>query len=448
MTLGDYNELSVNFEHCVYKLSFPNGKVYFGETMHIKKRLYSHSSVAYRKNNRAYYFPIYRAIRYYTVYKINVEIIFTGTFSECEAYERMMIKEHGTVELGKTYNVLKSSPKGTDKFTTATKKKMSKSISDAWVNSKRKNIIRKNSGNPVWQYSLDGKFIQEWPSCSWAARSLKVAPASINRGINGARSAKGFMWLRAKGNRPKKIKPVWYLPRKDCKPVEVRDKNTHEILYVYKSRKIACLALNLNIKKIKLHINNPNKVASYKGYIFTDASGGYEKYLAKKGAHKNMVNKKLAKMNYIESKYSRNARPIWEYNKSGAFVQEWPSIGFAASRIGLSKNSSSLRNSLKDLKYTCKGRYWMYATGTRPKKYPLFKSTGSTSSASGNFILVKLENINTKQILEFKSLRELSIYLNLKPDTICSYISAYLIKHNVLKTSKIPYKNFIITRSK
>jgi len=81
---------------------------------------------------------------------------------------------------------------------------MAKAISAAWSQSKRKNIIRKHSGYPVWQYTLDGKFVQEWPSINHAIRVTRSK--RISECLSGkVKTTRNSFWKYAKGSRPKKL---------------------------------------------------------------------------------------------------------------------------------------------------------------------------------------------------------------------------------------------------
>ena len=54
---------------------------------------------------------------------------------------------------------------------------------------------RNSTSKPVKQYSIDGEFIQEWPSQSAASRISHVPRTNINKCCNGERESAGnFKW--------------------------------------------------------------------------------------------------------------------------------------------------------------------------------------------------------------------------------------------------------------
>jgi group I intron endonuclease len=60
---------------------------------------------------------------------------------------------------------------------------------------KHKQKLAKAHEKPILQYTIDNKFVKEWPSIESAYKSLKTSPANISAVLHGRqKTAKGFIW--------------------------------------------------------------------------------------------------------------------------------------------------------------------------------------------------------------------------------------------------------------
>lgn len=89
-------------QYCVYKLTFPNGKLYFGITVDFKKRMRSHKHCSVVGGSS----PIKNAIHKYGWDSIT-QTILAENLSPEQAYEmeRKLIKKHKTQDFAIGYNV-------------------------------------------------------------------------------------------------------------------------------------------------------------------------------------------------------------------------------------------------------------------------------------------------------------------------------------------------------
>jgi len=95
--------MSMSDEWSVYKLSFPNGKLYFGISSELAKRLRAHKNSHGNKNGRR---VVSDAITKYGWESVVVEVVECGLVSE-DAYriEQELIAKYGTQDFSKGYNI-------------------------------------------------------------------------------------------------------------------------------------------------------------------------------------------------------------------------------------------------------------------------------------------------------------------------------------------------------
>ena len=96
------NTEDIHKKNLVYKLIFPNGKVYIGQTIQLlKDRLYRHCYNAFNKKNKDFYSIKYNAIRKYMTFK--VEVLYQG--DELNINEINYIKEYNSINKNFGYNL-------------------------------------------------------------------------------------------------------------------------------------------------------------------------------------------------------------------------------------------------------------------------------------------------------------------------------------------------------
>lgn len=67
-------------------------------------------------------------------------------------------------------------------------------------------ISKEVNKKPIFQYTLEGDFIQEWPSIGFAATQLGVEQTSISANLRGLYKHAGkYLWRYKKDNPPFKL---------------------------------------------------------------------------------------------------------------------------------------------------------------------------------------------------------------------------------------------------
>lgn len=96
------------YSYIIYKLIFPNGKIYIGQTSkEFDFYMKNYKNNSYNKNLKRYNNPIYRAIRKYGWNNIKKEILFTTSAEFVDELETKMIAEHNATDNKVGYNILK-----------------------------------------------------------------------------------------------------------------------------------------------------------------------------------------------------------------------------------------------------------------------------------------------------------------------------------------------------
>lgn len=215
-------------ENVVYCLTFPNGKVYVGQTTRsLKVRLQEHCRNSFSQSHSSYMYKKSCAIRKYMTF--SVSILYQG--SDLSNQEEYYIKEYDTVKSG--YNLTESGAVSggftgkTHSEETIEKMKSSsywkgKNLTDEMKNNLselrkkefqdpeklKANRLQKHNVR-VAKYNLEGEFICEYDSIRDAARettgdannksNIQRCLDKINKNGKPA-SCYGFTWKRIKNN--------------------------------------------------------------------------------------------------------------------------------------------------------------------------------------------------------------------------------------------------------
>ena len=218
----------------IYKIqNLINGKIYIGQSVHIKARFNAHKSEARNGNTR----PLYNAIRKYGVENFSFEVIEECSEEKLNEREIYWIKKYDSFHNG--YNL---TPGGNESY-----KVDIDLIYSLWDNGKStkeiaeianigkssvynylcdyknysvsesnrrggvlayKTAIKNNNKSletKIIQYSLTGEHIKDWYSQNQIERELGISSDLIGRVLNGKqKQAGGFQWLK-KGDKPKDI---------------------------------------------------------------------------------------------------------------------------------------------------------------------------------------------------------------------------------------------------
>ena len=120
---------------------------------------------------------------------------FTGIFRTDEEKKHLSIINTGRKLTEETKQKISESRKGIQ-YSEETLKKMSESHIGKNLSEEAKEKLRNNINIiPVYQYSLDGVFIQEWKSSAEASRVNGFDPSSITKCCKGKlHKHKGYIW--------------------------------------------------------------------------------------------------------------------------------------------------------------------------------------------------------------------------------------------------------------
>lgn len=263
---------------------------------------------------------------------------------------------------------------------------------------------------PVYQYSLDGNFIKEWPSIAEIERQLGFSPANISACCQlkyGAKSRYGFQWKYASDVNDKTIN----IGKASLKETKVYQYTLEgEFVREYDSIKEAGLTFGIYPTTISDCLNKSNKTAcgfqwrsaEYVDYKHTpigpSQKRGYTKIFAynlygefinefstvkeasealdvcvsdilkccnfKQKKSKDYMFRYGKDVNYehapIERFIKQDCKKVYQYTLDGVFVAEYDSISEAAERNNIC-DSGITKSCLGE--YTqCGGYLWRYAS--------------------------------------------------------------------------------------
>jgi hypothetical protein len=196
---------------CIYKITNPKGKIYIGQTTSLWIRLSK-----YKNLNCTTQKLLYRSIKKYGWKNHQISILTFCELSICNEKEKYYIEEY------KSY--YKKYPKIGLNLTIGGKGKTDN--------------FGKGHFKTVLQYDLNGNFIKEWESATYAAKQLNIKMTGIRNNVRGDKLYKqsgGFLWKDKVNNEiPLKIEPVETKYRKfETKTFNIKCINlvTSEIIY-------------------------------------------------------------------------------------------------------------------------------------------------------------------------------------------------------------------------
>lgn len=230
--MESYNFEALRSKHfaCVYKLVFPNGKIYVGKSKDIGKRISVYNrkcdgSWAERHNS-----PVDVAIREFGVESISVEIMFSVNYVSGVDKERDLdyalgivemrwIKEFGSSKSDVGYNATDGGEMfGVREMERVKEIEKTRVVyNDVVVDRERE---RQTNGVPVVGYDINGDFIGEWPSRVAFTRDVIHAKGTLDYGV----WRKGFiMYEKNGGDYPKKVESyAEYIERTKSAEIEAK----------------------------------------------------------------------------------------------------------------------------------------------------------------------------------------------------------------------------------
>lgn len=266
-----------NRVYFIYKYTFPNGKVYIGQTYkgsgrYGKPMKYRNSLVG----NAMSKYPSFQK-----------EIIEYCSKEMIDEREVFYINKYDSTNRNKGYNRDYGGSKN-KRFTNELKKQLSKIHTDLQV-------------SEIEQFTLDGSFVKTWKSIKEASRELKIDRGRISKALHGhIKQAGGYIWKLKEVYSPYNSRPI---SQYDLKGNFIRDwdntKQAEEALHIH---------------NILNSLNGHNKT-----------TGGFQwKY---KGSSKTIEEYKQNRV-YI-------GRHVFQYDLEGNFIKEWKSYVEASKELNI-----------------------------------------------------------------------------------------------------------------
>lgn len=175
----------------IYKYTSPSGKCYIGQTINEKRR----RNDFLNEKDKSYAGPkINNARKKYGPKNFEYEILFAvESYVKEEVRDLLNQKEIQYIEMFDSFYNGYNSDRGGNTcshvITEETKQKLSESITKFYE------THESELAKPILQYSLDGKFIREWPSIHKAAVYYKVKDSTIGEVCRGYRNYCGdYTW--------------------------------------------------------------------------------------------------------------------------------------------------------------------------------------------------------------------------------------------------------------
>lgn len=186
------NTEDIHKKNLVYKLIFPNGKVYIGQTVQLlRDRVYGHCYNAFNKKNKDFYSIKNNAVRKYMTFK--VEVLYQG--EDLDINEINYIKEYNSTNREYGYN-LDSGGSLNKIVSEESKKKMSESAKGKIVSEETKRKMSEarkgkklgiNNGNakPIIVTELSTGIETRFNTLTEAARYYEISINVISKVLRG-----------------------------------------------------------------------------------------------------------------------------------------------------------------------------------------------------------------------------------------------------------------------
>lgn len=147
----------------IYRIVFPNGKMYIGQTKDFKRRTAAHKLESIKGER-----PVNKAIRHFGIDSISFNIILECDDKDADYYERSCIVLYNTLIDTKTGYNLESGGNLNKTHSKTTRDKM-----------RAKALGKIRYGRKVNQFSLDGVMIAIWFAASYADEALGFSEGTV-----------------------------------------------------------------------------------------------------------------------------------------------------------------------------------------------------------------------------------------------------------------------------
>ena len=186
-------------KYFLYKLTFPNSKVYIGQTVNFRVRMRGHKNDSFNPNRMSRNCQVNNAIRKYGWENVKRKIILTCDESQIDMFEREYIKLYKSTDRRYGYN----------RENGGNRKKIVSVESRKLISKSRSGRVQWSK--PVFQIEPEtNKVIKEWESMREASRRLSIPQSNISMACNkkkkkiiyngkdyfiNVKTVGGFKWL-------------------------------------------------------------------------------------------------------------------------------------------------------------------------------------------------------------------------------------------------------------
>lgn len=186
------NQEDLNKTNVIYKMTFPNGKVYIGQTNQLlKTRLSRHCSEANNIKSKTYNTIKSNAIRKYMEFKL--EILHQADINCLDTLEQIYIAKYKSTNREFGYN-LDSGGNSNKKLSEETKRKIGKANSGVKISEETRQKLRDSHLNkgckPVIVTEIATGIEIKFKSVSSAAEYLNLAQNTISTALTSSRKVK------------------------------------------------------------------------------------------------------------------------------------------------------------------------------------------------------------------------------------------------------------------
>lgn len=372
----------------IYKITNQiNNKVYIGQTQDIERRFRQHHTEPFNENSTTYNVLLYRAIRKYGIENFSFEIIEQCNQEALDCREKYWIAYYKSyihapnawgynmTEGGQTNSFSRVYDYGKIKelwdFGLSHSDIISQVKCSTWTLSQALNtysipvperLYRSNLYKAIGvnQYTLQGKFINSYPSIAAAVRNLQNEfPHASTGNICAAckkriASAYGYIWRYADDNVQENLQPTKHFHHHKVNQYNIDG----TYLATYNTIQAAIKENNfcVGISAIINACVGLSKTCC--GYIW--------RYYDDIAAAKN-ININRIESTSINLGAKQKNRPVLQYSLDGKFLQEFSSCTEAAKAVGLSQ-PSGISRACSGLRKTAKGFIWKYKEQKEARK--------------------------------------------------------------------------------
>lgn len=330
----------VSKNYFIYKYTFPNGKIYIGQTHKGSRRFGKISDYVGTL--------VYRAMKKYPNFK--KEILEYCSEEDADEKETFYINKYDSINRDKGYN--RDTGGNKNKHVAPDLRKV---LSEEHLG---------KNGIAVNQYDVEGRFIKKWPTSGLAAKTLGIHNGIYYGCKNPGSTISGFQWRYADG--PQDVKDLTisqydlqgHLVRK-WRTIKEAAKSVGVIPY-----RISCVCSGLQAKTANFqwkYSSDPRPIGPYK---------------------KHFSEKEIYAIQHRPKK--TNCRHVLQYDRNGVFLKEWPSSADVLRETGV----SNLSKAIKTENCLVGGYQWKYKDSPKvigvykPKKWIPSAETRAKISAS------------------------------------------------------------------